>query len=477
MRWKLLFVCNLLLVLVLVLSACGGGGEATQAPGAEITEEPGGTGGEVTEAVEPTEAMTEEPAETEAMTEEPSATEGGEEPQASGECPLPVEEGATITFSGWGDQTEQQIYRDSIDRFMQVCPGVTVNYTPIPDQFQDKMKAQMAGGTAPDVFYVDDQLMTAFAPTGQLLPLNDYLEQAGVSTDDFIPQTMTIFEQDGTVYALPKDWGTLGLVYLPGAFEAVGVDPPTEDWTWEDLRAAAQAFAQDGTYGGFCMGPDWARFAPFVFSNGGSFTNEDFTQATLDTPEVKEMATFVAEMFNEGSLVRPADVGASWCGEAIGKELVAMTTEGGWMVNFMNLTYPDVEWATVLIPQGPVTRADIMFTNGLGVNASTQYPNAAAALVIYITGAENQAEIVATGFAYSTHPDQADLVQNPNDQAIAQGGLLPDTRVAYWGPNTGRVNTAVSQALERVFLGDQDVDTAFAQAQEEAQIALDEAQP
>jgi hypothetical protein len=34
------------------------------------------------------------------------------------------------------------------------------------------------------------------------------------------------------------------------------------------------------------------------------------------------------------------------------------------------------------------------------------------------------------------------------------------------------VNTAVSQALERVFLGDQDVDTAFAQAQEEAQAAL-----
>jgi multiple sugar transport system substrate-binding protein len=319
--------------------------------------------------------------------------------------------------------------------------------------------------------------MTAFAPTGQLLALNEYMEKAGVSRDDFVPATMAIFEQDGNVYALPKDWGTLGLVYLPEAFAEAGIDEPTEDWTWEDMRAAAQAIAEAGTYGGFCMGADWARFAPFVFSNGGAFTNEDFTQATLDTPEVKEMATFVAEMFNEGSLVRPADVGASWCGEAIGKELVAMTTEGGWMVNFMKQTYPDVNWNTVLIPQGPVTRADVIFTNGLGVNAATQYPNAAAALAIFITGADNQAEIVKTGFAYSTHPEHADLISNPIDQAIAAGGLLEDTRVAYWGPNTGRVNTAVSQALERVFLGDQDVDTAFAQAQEEAQQALDEAQP
>jgi ABC-type glycerol-3-phosphate transport system substrate-binding protein len=65
-----------------------------------------------------------------------------------------------------------------------------------------------------------------------------------------------------------------------------------------------------------------------------------------------------------------------------------------------------------------------------------------------------------------------DLVVDANDKAIASGGVLPDSRVAYWGPNTGKVNDAVSQALERVFLGDQDVDEAFAQAQEEAAAAL-----
>ncbi len=145
------------------------------------------------------------------------------------------------------------------------------------------------------------------------------------------------------------------------------------------------------------------------------------------------------------------------------------------MVNFMRNDYADVEWKAVLLPQGPVTRADVIFTNAIGVNAFTEYPAAAAAFTIFVTGRENQAEIVSTGFAYSTHPDQVDLVQDENDKAIASAGLLEDTRVAYWGPNTGRVNDAVSKALERLFLGDQDVDAAFAQAQEEAQAALDEA--
>ncbi|MGZ9226657.1 MAG: extracellular solute-binding protein, partial [Anaerolineales bacterium] len=76
------------------------------------------------------------------------------------------EEGASIVFSGWGDETEQQIYRDSIERFNALYPGVTVDYQPIPADFQTKLKAAMAGGTAPDVFYVDDQLMTAFGTTG-----------------------------------------------------------------------------------------------------------------------------------------------------------------------------------------------------------------------------------------------------------------------------------------------------------------------
>ena len=385
-----------------------------------------------------------------------------------GECPFAVEDGAEITFSGWGDETEQQIYRDSIERFKEICPSVSVNFEPIPADFQTKLKAQMAGGTAPDVFYVDDQLMTAFAASGQLLALDDYMAAAGAGRGDFIPSLLTIFTYEGETYGLPKDWGTLGLVYIPEVLDDAGVDYPTEDWTWDDLRAAAKQIADNTDYDGFCQNADWARFAPWVFSNGGSFANDDFSQALLDTVEVKEMAQLIFDMYDEGSLVQASDVGAGWCGEAIGKKLVGLTLEGGWMVNFMRQNYADQEWAAVVVPQGPVTRADVIFTNAIGVNAATEYPKAAAAFTIYVTSRENQAEIVATGFAYSTHPDQVDLVVDANDKAIAQGGVLPDSRVAYWGPNTGKVHDSVGKALERIYLSDQDVDESFAQAQEEA---------
>ncbi len=468
------FSIVLSLVMAILLTACGSGGSnasptATTASGAN--QAPTTAGAAPTSAATTQGAGSATTAATSAATTA-ATTASGSVPQTGGGCPLQVEQGATITFSGWGDQTEQKIYRDSIDRFKAVCPGVTVNYNPIPTDFQTKLKAEMAGGTAPDVFYVDDQLMSAFAPSGQLLALDDLMKQAGVKNSDFIPQLMTLFTYQGKVYGLPKDWGTLGLIYLPDAFKQAGIPEPTDQWTWTDMVNAAKTIATKTKMAGFCQAPDYARFAPFVFSNGGNFTSPDYKTPTLNTPQVTDMANLIAGMVKDKSLIKPSDVGASWCGEALGKQLVAMTLEGGWMVNFMNQTYPKVTYKAAEIPKGRKTRADVIFTNAIGVNASTKFPKAAAALAIYITGRANQADIVKTGFAYSTHPDQANLITNPIDQAVSKGGLLPDSKVAYWGLNTGKLEDAISKALERVYLNQQSVSDSFSQLQQESQSIL-----
>jgi multiple sugar transport system substrate-binding protein len=192
----------------------------------------------------------------------------------------------------------------------------------------------------------------------------------------------------------------------------------------------------------------------------------------MNTPEVKAAADFIAGLKKDGSLSTPADVGAGWCGEAMGKKLAGLTYEGGWMVAFMRQNYPDVQWKAIPLPAGSKGKADVIFTNGIGVNAATKYPRASAALAMFITGKYNQGEIVKTGFAYSVQLDQVNLVQDPNDKNIAAGGTFPLTRVAFWGPNSGKVKDAVGKALERIFLGDQTVDESLAQAQTDVQTAL-----
>ncbi len=452
MKNKLLLISVSLLLAGLVLVGCGGGGASPAA-----TTAPSGGGTQATSAPVATNAP--------AATTAPSG--GG---TTAGK--IQAEDGATIVFSGWGDQTEQKVYRDSIARFNKTYPNVKVDYQPIPDKFQDKLKASMAAGTAPDVFYVDNQLMTAFAPSGKIAPLDESMKQVGVKREDFIPQLLTIFTSNGKTYALPKDWGTLGLVYLPEAFQAAGIAEPTPDWKWDDVKKAADAISKTGKFKGFCQNAEFPRFAVWAFENGATVASDDYKTAKVDTPEMKQAAQFVADMVKSGSLVKPKDVGAGWCGEAIGKKLVGFTYEGGWMVNFMNENYKDVKWKAIELPGGPKGKADYIFTNGIGVNAASKFPKAATAFALYLTSRENFAEIAKTGFAYSPYLDQQALVPDPNSAQIAKGGSYPGSHAEYWGPNTGKVQDALGKALERIYAGDATVDEAFKQAQTEVQAAL-----
>jgi len=444
MRTKTFAVLGALVALAMIAAACAPTATPTAAP---------------TTAVPTTAATT--PAPTTA------ATTGAQT------CPLPPEAGATITYSGWSSSTaEDQVNRDAITRFEAVCPGVTVNYVPIPTDYETKMKAQMAGGTAPDVFYINTNILTDFGPTGQLLPLDTLMAQAGVKLSDFIPALTAEFVQNGVTYGLPKDWSTLGLVYLPAAFTAAGIPEPTSSWTYTDLVNAAKTIATKTNYAGFCMAADAVRLWPWVASNGGDYSTSDYKTATLDTTQVTDAATQVANMKADGSLKTPTDLSVSWCGEAIGKQVAAMTLEGTWMISYMQTTYPDVVYKAVLPPSGSVAQADMTFTNALGVNAATKYPNAAADFVFFYTGLDNTLAVQNTGFAFSPHPEAIAQATDPIAKAMLPGGTLPATKPEYWGPYTGALETVVANALDRVFLNQQTVAQSFAQAETEGNNAL-----
>ena len=378
-------------------------------------------------------------------------------------CP---EEGAELTVSGWGGESEQQIVIDSITRFNESFPDVKVNFEPIPADYQTKMKASMAGGAAPDVFYVDADLMTAFGRTGQLLALDSYMAQAGVKRSDHIEALLAMFTYEGTTFSLPKDFGSLGLVYLPGLFAEAGIDEPTADWTYDDLKAAAATITEKtGTYG-MCVPPDVGRWPAVVYAWGGEMTNADFTEALFNSPEAVAALEYWYGLYEDDIGAWPTDIGAGWCGEAIGKELTAMALEGGWMVNYMNTDFADVEYKIVEVPKGPAGGGDLLFTNAFGAKADTKYPNAAALLVFYLTGEENQEAILKTGFALGTQKsllDHAWFADHPNEQAIADGGAKYG-RVFYYGPETGEVLDRMGKALERVFLGEQTPQDALDQA-------------
>jgi multiple sugar transport system substrate-binding protein len=263
-----------------------------------------------------------------------------------GEC---IGEG-TVILSGWQASPEEgELLEEMFAGFEEACPDITIDYQPVAGDYPQAMLANFSAASPPDVFYVDSAVAPEWIEEGFLMPLDDYIADSGFDTGQFYEGYLDAFRgPDGKIYGLPKDASTLALFYNADMLEAASVEPPT---TWEELEAAAQTLTE-GDVTGLCLSPGLDRALAFIYQNGGSLYNDDFTEATIDTPEVREAVEFYLNLFESGVAGDPAGLGSGWCGEALGQEKVAMVFEGNWLVPFMEGTFPDVNYALAEMPAG-----------------------------------------------------------------------------------------------------------------------------
>ena len=392
---------------------------------------------------------------------------------------IEVEPGATLRFAAAGNPTEQQLYIEGAARF-EALYGVPLTFEPVSD-YQTQIKAQFTAGTAPDVFLLDGELMGAFAPNGLLLPLDEYMAEAGVTADAYFEPTIELYQMDGNTYGLPKDFNPLVVFVNNQIAEEAGVDPASIQ-TWDDLSQAAEAMSSGSGPGrtyGMCLNADILRSGAFIFQTGNPFI--DGTDATFNEPEAVEAIEFWRSFLDNDSGELFGNLGRGWCGEAFAASNTAMAIEGGWMIPFLNDPSngaQDLEYTAIPlpIPEGG-QQATWLFTNGFAVNANTQYPRAAAAAVLYLAGLENQQELISSGLA---QPTLRELQNDPyyTDNPVArvlveqgQNGFLADTVLG--GPVLkGDVLNVLNSAQERIFLGTQSVQEALDQAAQEVEAIL-----
>ena len=94
------------------------------------------------------------------------------------------------------------------------------------------------------------QWLTAMAATeGQQSIVTD--EKTGAfgpeEADKYFLNTLNGLRYPGTsgsLYAVPYEWVTIVFYYNKDIFDEVGIEYPTDEWTWDDLLAAAEADAE-----------------------------------------------------------------------------------------------------------------------------------------------------------------------------------------------------------------------------------------
>ncbi|HEU5376528.1 MAG TPA: ABC transporter substrate-binding protein [Ktedonobacteraceae bacterium] len=378
----------------------------------------------------------------------------------------------TLTVSGWtSTPAEDALVQHNLHNFEATHPRIKLKWSPIPGDYLTKMRANVAGNTVPDVFYLQPEMSSAYISAGKLLNLSPYMARDGIKPGDYYAALLDPFIcSHGQVYGLPKDWSSLGIFYNKRMFQAAGLAAPEAHWTWSDMQRAAQKLTKNpGTpqavYGAV-LSADLSRWGAFLFTAGGSVLNRDGTQAAFNNPQGIAALQFYESFFQSNTGALPTTVGAPWSGDAFGKQRAAMVVEGNWLIPYLTSTYPGMQYGIAPIPVAPNgKRANLTFTNAWSASAGTEHPEAAWELLKYMTGSTVQESQLNAGFALPTLKSLANapyFTTHPDARVLFEAA--PYGHADYYGPQNATIHTDVSNAIDAVLLNKQDARSALNEA-------------
>ena len=282
----------------------------------------------------------------------------------------------TITyahFSGAGAQEET--LKKMIEVFETKNPDIKVDLqiTGFDDYFT-KLATTVGGSNAPDVFEMNMENYLSYMLRGACADLTGL-----VNADNYSAGTLEAVSSAGKLYAVPMSFSTCILIYNKALFDQAGIAYPTNDWTWADAQAAAEAITALGDdIWGYYQPITYNEFYKSVKSNGGSLLNEDYTAFTVNSPENVAVLDAMLKRVRGENHVQPT------AEEMAGRGDWDMFTEGKLGMIITGIwafpTYTEkcaFDWDIVVEP-GYATKSTFFFANVNCVSPSSEKKEAAA---------------------------------------------------------------------------------------------------
>jgi multiple sugar transport system substrate-binding protein len=267
------------LVLSLVVAACGGDSGATQSPAA-----PGGSA----------------PAASPGAPSSPGASQGAGSADISGELQVGARYGcepAPCEPSGEGAADEIAYTRYNV--FAEQYPDVQLDFTE-SDFDAQQFLTSVAAGNPPDVIRMDRAIIGTFVAEGALEPLDECISTMGIDMSQYREPAVAGVTIDGSVYGIPEFYDSRIILVNNSVIEEAGLTPEDIDTSdWDKLaQVNEQLMTKDGnniTRIGF--DPKLPEFLPlWAKANGADIISADGLTSQLDDPKVAEALEFATSL-------------------------------------------------------------------------------------------------------------------------------------------------------------------------------------
>lgn len=312
---------------------------------------------------------------------------------------------ADITVFIYAQDHEKAVYQSLIDKFME-STGANVTFeVTTSDEYGQKILAYKAANDMPDIFYVGPDSVASNVDDGYILPLDNYVSADTIN--DLWPAISSAYRYDGksagsgSLYCLPKDLSTFAFAYNKTLFDEAGVEypDPSNPYTWEEFIEVCGKLTidKDGDgeidQWGCANALQWALDA-FIYTNGGHFLNDDYTEVVIDQKEFVDAFQYFADLTCKYGVTPTVEQDTALGGYQRWLDgQIAFYACGTWDVGaFMDENTFPYEWG---LCGWPVGSTGVSMTRngsvGFAVSADTKYPEAAAALItLFSTDLEGQ---------------------------------------------------------------------------------------
>ena len=200
------------------------------------------------------------------------------------------------------------------DAYMKERPNVDIKLEVLPfDQLFQHIQVRLAaGGTSPDVLYVDAPVVAAYGAQNFLAPLDPYF--SAKDKDAFLPALLGTSTYNGKLLATPVCSSSMMMYYNKDILKKQGIAFPSSSisqrMTWEDFAPMAQkAVIKDGervVSWGMTLQQPVAPYQvlPFAQSAGGKAIGDDglTVRGIINSPEWVKGLQFYSDLHNRWNI-------------------------------------------------------------------------------------------------------------------------------------------------------------------------------
>lgn len=347
-------------------------------------------------------------------------------------------------------------------------------------EMTQKFAAALAANTVPDVMMICDTCMPPFARDDVLTPLDDYLARPGGNdAEDFLGRVLDGGRVDGDLYIIPFAASTPILFYNPDMLAEAGFDGPPETWDefFEMSLAVSDTFGED-VYGATLWVSAW-WLQSHIWTYGGDFNDDEFNTFVDSELWLEQFDRWHNLVCEQNAARIPTSAEGGTFGDFYNQRAALMFSSTANITSIIEGA-ADFTPQAAFMPAGP--EGNIVTTGGSGLaipaSLSDAQKDAAWTFIEFMTApVSNVYYAINSGYMPFTEgavEDMSTFLSNrPLNQISIDQLAFARNQAALNG--AGEARSILDDALNSIFVGCQEPADVLPIAQEEIQLALEDA--